>query len=366
METFTAIGLNSGTSRDGIDLALIETDGLNIVRPLAFVTRPYTREARELIAQACTAAMGRKLREPCELTEAAERIITALHVEMVTAFLRERDMKPHQIDVIGFHGHTLAHKPESEWRWTWQAGNGRIMAQETGIAVVGDFRQADMKAGGQGAPLIPVYHRALATGLAKPLAFLNLGGVANITYIARDGSLLAFDTGMANALVDDWMLRHFNLPYDANGAKALEGRVIKLIFEELIADPWFKLPPPKSLDREAFTAARTDWMESLDGVATLTAFSAAGVAMALDHLPERPTEWLVAGGGRHNATLLAMIEAGSGIPCRNVDELGWDGDAMEAQGFAYMAVRTMKHEPISFPGTTGVPEEMTGGVIWRP
>jgi len=364
VDRFLAIGLNSGTSRDGIDLALVETDGLLDVRPLAFETIEYQPAARELIAEACAVALTRKLPDPCPVTEAAERLVTALHVELVRNFLRARNLLPNQIDVIGFHGHTVAHRPE--FHWSWQIGSGKIMADNLGITVVSDFRAADMAAGGQGAPLIPVYHRALAAKRPKPIAILNLGGVANITYIGRDGQMLAFDTGMAGALIDDWMLRHFGLPYDKDGAKAREGRVIKMIFEEMIAHPWFQQPPPKSLDREDFTASRIDWMDPLDGLATLTAFSAAGVAMAIDHLPERPAEILVAGGGRHNRTLLAMIEAGTDLPVRKVDELGWHGDAMEAEGFAYMAVRTMKLDPISFPGTTGVPSEIVGGEIHRP
>lgn len=363
LETFTAIGLNSGTSRDGIDLALLETDGHSIVRPLARAEQPYTADQRELLAEACAVAITRKLPDHNDVTEAAERMVTALHVDFVKAFLRDSGLEPETIDVIGFHGHTIAHRPE--FNWSWQIGSGRIMADEMRITVVDDFRGADVKAGGQGAPLTPVYHRALAARLPKPALILNLGGVANISWVGRDNSLIAFDCGMANALIDDWMLKHFGVAYDADGQKAREGRVVKLIFEDMIDNPWFDLPPPKSLEREHFASARVDWMDPLDGVATLTAFSAAGVAMAMKHLPELPTDIWAAGGGRHNATLLAMIEAGTGIPVRNVDELGWNGDALEAEAFAYMAVRAMKYDPISFPGTTGVPDEMAGGVIHR-
>jgi anhydro-N-acetylmuramic acid kinase len=363
LETFTAIGLNSGTSRDGIDLALLETDGHSIVRPLARAEQAYSADQRELLAEACAVAITRKMPDDDEVTQAAGRMVNALHVDFVKAFLRDQGLEAEAIDVIGFHGHTIAHRPE--FGWTWQIGSGRIIADNLHITVVDDFRSADVKAGGQGAPLTPVYHRALAARLPKPVAILNLGGVANISWIGRDNSLIAFDCGMANALIDDWMLKHYGVPYDANGEKAREGRVIKLIFEDMTSNLWFKLPPPKSLEREHFASARVDWMDPLDGVATLTAFSAAGVALAMQHLPEMPREILVAGGGRHNATLLAMIEAGTGLPVRNVDDLGWNGDALEAEAFAYMAVRAMKYDPISFPGTTGAPRDMAGGVINR-
>jgi anhydro-N-acetylmuramic acid kinase len=236
----------------------------------------------------------------------------------------------------------------------------------TGIATVADFRSADVAAGGQGAPLIPVYHAALTASLPRPVAVLNLGGVANITWIGADGALVAFDTGPANGLIDSWVEAETGARFDEGGALAASGRVNDAVLTAMIDHPFFAQPAPKSLDRNDFTIQPARGLASADGAATLTAFTAATIAEALTLLPERPTRLLVAGGGRHNRTMLAMIAERTGLTPQPVDALGWNGDAMEAEGFAYMAVRTLKGLPISFPGTTGAPQPLTGGVIHRP
>jgi anhydro-N-acetylmuramic acid kinase len=235
-----------------------------------------------------------------------------------------------------------------------------------GVTVVDDFRSADVAAGGHGAPLLPVYHRALITPKQRPALVLNLGGVANITAIGADGSLIACDTGMASGLIDDWMLAHHGVPYDVDGVLAAQGQVDEVVLAEMLAHPFFAVPPPKSLDRADFTTDPVAHLSVADGAATLTAFSAAGVARVLDHLPIRPKDIFVTGGGRKNATLMRMIATYCHIPVHNVDALGWNGDATEAEGFAYMAVRRLRNLPISFPGTTGVSMEMTGGVVHLP
>jgi anhydro-N-acetylmuramic acid kinase len=232
------------------------------------------------------------------------------------------------------------------------------------IRVVNDLRSADVAAGGQGAPLLPVYHRALTTGLDGPIAVLNLGGVSNITWLGEgDDDVIAFDTGPANSLIDDWMLAETGSPYDSGGMFAARGTVDESVLDTMLDNPWFDVPPPKSLDRADFTAQPARGLSPADGAATLTAFTARTVKLALGHLPGRPARLIVAGGGRHNRTLMAIISAACGVTAEPIEALGWNGDATEAEGFAYMAVRALAGQPISFPGTTGVPVPMTGGVV---
>ena len=359
-----AIGLMSGTSRDGIDAALIETDGEGANKALAFHAMPYHDGFRLRLAEACQRAMAMERPGFEPLIQAVEREMTQLHVEAIADMLSRSGHLIDDIGVIGFHGHTVAHRPERGW--TWQIGDGAALAGAFGIPVVGDLRSADVAAGGQGAPLLPVYHRALAHDLPKPVAILNLGGVANITAITSDGEITAFDTGMASALIDNWMQIHGGGAFDEGGGIAARGVVDEDRLAAMMADPWFALSPPKSIDREAFTIDAMRGLSLEDGAATLTAFSAAAVARGIDHLAERPLRLYVAGGGRHNATLMRMLAARTGTTVHSVDDLGWDGDALEAQGFAYMAVRHLKGLPISFPGTTGAPAPMTGGVLFTP
>lgn len=364
MTKMLAIGLMSGTSRDGIDAALIETDGEGHARAVTFHAMPYHEGFRIRLAEACQRAMAMDKPGFEPLIHSVEEEMTELHVEAVSDLLARSGHVAQDIAVIGFHGHTVAHRPE--WRWTWQIGDAPALAGAFGIPVVADLRGADVAAGGQGAPLLPVYHRALARDLAKPVAILNLGGVANITAIASDGSITAFDTGMASGLIDNWMQTHSDRSFDENGATAAQGRVDDARLAAMLANPWFDLPPPKSIDREAFTLDAVRGLGLEDGAATLTAFTAAAIARGLDHLPGHTDHIYVAGGGRHNATLMQMLATYTRAQVRPVDELGWDGDALEAQGFAYMAVRHLKQLPISFPGTTGAPRPMNGGVLFSP
>lgn len=362
MPIMLAIGLMSGTSLDGIDAALIETDGAGHIRPIAFRSDPYSAQAREQLREAAVLALSfEKPRASPKIVE-AERMLTNRHILAVRQLLAAANLNRTDIDVIGFHGQTLAHRPDRGW--TWQIGDGAAMAKALGIRVVNDLRSADVAAGGQGAPLLPVYHRALTAGLDAPVAVLNLGGVGNITWLgAGAAEVIAFDTGPANGLIDDWMLAETGSPYDAGGAFAARGTVDKTVLGAMLDNGWFDLPPPKSLDRADFTIQPARGLSAADGAATLTAFTAETVALALRHLPERPKRLIVAGGGRHNPTLMAMITAATGTAAEPIEALGWNGDATEAEGFAYMAVRALNGEPISFPGTTGVPKPMTGGVV---
>lgn len=362
MGSMVAIGLMSGTSRDGIDAALIRTDGEGLVEPLAFHGTAYSEGFRVRLAEVCARAMT--MDEPTfePLIDSVETELTQAHVEAVSDLLARAGWQAQNVDVIGFHGHTVAHKPDRGW--TWQIGDADGLAGAFGIPVVADLRSADVGAGGQGAPLLPVYHRALAADLDKPVAVLNLGGVANITYIGADGSLVAFDTGMASGLIDNWMQMEGGKPFDEDGGTAAAGRVDQTVLTAMLDHPFFDMPPPKSIDREDFTLQPVRGLSLADGAATLTAFTAHSVELALRQLPARPTALYVAGGGRHNATLMRMLGEVTGVAVKSVDGLGWNGDAIEAEGFAYMAVRSLKDLPISFPGTTGVPEPMTGGELF--
>lgn len=354
-----AIGLMSGTSLDGIDAALIETNGEEIVRPLAFRGEAYSDAARAQLTEATAAALTYDRPRVSPVIAAATELITRTHVFAVQKLLRHAGVKADAVGVVGFHGQTVAHRPDRGW--TWQIGDGASLARALGIDVVADLRSADVAAGGQGAPLLPVYHQALASGLDLPVAVLNLGGVANVTLVGEK-ELTAFDTGPANGLVDSWVEETTGARFDADGALAAEGEVHEDVLAAMLDHPYFDQPAPKSLDRNDFTVQPARGLSPADGAATLTAFTAASVAAAFEHLPTRPRRLLVAGGGRHNPTMLRMIARYTGLEPEPAEALGWNGDAVEAEGFAYMAVRSLKGLPISFPGTTGVPQPMTGGV----
>jgi len=359
-----AVGLMSGTSLDGIDAALIETDGEALVRPLAFRGTAYSDAERQVLADATRIAVQCERPGSWREIAAAGDLVTRAHAVAVAALLREAGVAAERVEVVGFHGQTVAHRPDRGW--TWQVGDGAALARATGIATVSDFRSADVAAGGQGAPLLPVYHAARAAARERPLAVLNLGGVANVTWIGRDGTLVAFDTGPANGLIDSWVEAETGARFDADGTLAASGVVDETVLTAMLDQPWFDLPPPKSLDRGDFTIQPARGLSPADGAATLTAFTAATVALALDQLPGRPERLLVAGGGRLNPTMMRMIGERTALHPEPVDVLGWNGDALEAEGFAYMAVRCLKGLPISFPGTTGVGEAMTGGRLDRP
>ncbi len=365
MTRMLAVGLMSGTSLDGIDAALIETDGGGHIKPLAFRSDPYSAQARDQLREAAALALSFERPRASPKIVEAEAMLTKRHILAVRQLLAATGMDPRQVDVIGFHGQTIAHRPDRGW--TWQIGDGAAMAKALGIRVVNDLRSADVAAGGQGAPLLPIYHRALTAGIERPVAVLNLGGVGNVTWLGPgEDQLIAFDTGPANGLIDDWMLAETGSPYDANGAFAARGTVDRTVLDTMLDNPWFDAPPPKSLDRADFTIRPVRGLSAADGAATLTAFTAETVALALRHLHEAPKRLIVAGGGRHNPTLMGMISKATGIAVEPIEALGWNGDATEAEGFAYMAVRALNGEPISFPGTTGAPQPMTGGVVNTP
>jgi len=359
------IGLMSGTSLDGVDAALLDTDGEGAARPGPSLTLPYDRDTRALLRGALEAARGltRETPVPGSIRE-AERVLTEKHAEAVEALLQQAGLAAKDVSLLGFHGQTILHRPEQGW--TWQIGDGALLAKLTGIAVINDFRSADVAAGGEGAPLMPLYHavRAREAGLAEPVVVVNIGGVAQVTYIQGD-TVLAFDTGPGNAPIDDWMQRHTGKPVDEGGAFAKSGTVDRHALSRMLAHDYFARLPPKSLDRMDFGMEAVEALSPADGAATLTAFTAASLARAREHFPHKAATWIVSGGGRHNKTLMAMLKARVNAPVLSAEEAGWNGDALEAEGFAYLAMRSKLGLPLSLPTTTGVKEPMTGGKFWK-
>jgi anhydro-N-acetylmuramic acid kinase len=297
----------------------------------------------------------------------AERVVTAAHAEAVAAFTAQNRITCQDIDIVGFHGQTVLHRPER--RLTVQIGDGSALARAIHIPVIHDFRAADVAAGGQGAPFVPVYHRALAQSLARegPIVVLNIGGVSNITYIDGPDILIACDTGPGNALLDDYMYRVMSQPFDCEGRLAAHGTPDEGWIGRALQLPFFARRPPKSLDRNDFAALNLGEMKPDDGAATLTAFTAAAIARIVPLLPKRPNSWIVAGGGARNLTMLRMLrERLRPATVEAAEVLGWAADAIEAQAFGFLAARGLKGLPLSYPATTGVPMPMTGGLIARP
>jgi anhydro-N-acetylmuramic acid kinase len=364
----TAIGLMSGTSLDGVDVALIETDGRRVKSFGPSGYRPYTERERGLLRQALTEAVNLPQRHarPGILLE-AEHAVTLAHAEAVAAFTAQNRITYEDIDIVGFHGQTVLHRPAQ--RMTVQIGDAAALARAIHIPVMHDFRAADVAAGGQGAPFVPVYHRALAQSLERegPIVVANIGGVANITYIDGADTLIACDTGPGNALIDDHMFRTMSQAFDCDGRLAAQGVVDVAWVMRALQHPFFKLPPPKSLDRNDFNSLKLDNMSPADGAATLTALTAEAIARIVPLLPKPPRSWIVAGGGARNLTLLRMLrERLQPATVEAADALGWSGDSIEAQAFGFLAARGLKGLPLSYPATTGVPIPMTGGVIVRP
>ena len=361
-----ALGLMSGTSLDGIDVALVETDGgMRVTRGPSLMVS-YDATTRQQLAQALEdgrALTGRNARPG--VLAAAERRLTELHAAAVSEFLRTHAVAGSSIDVIGFHGQTVLHRPDAGL--TVQLGDGQLLADITRCQVVFDMRAADVAAGGQGAPLVPIYHLALtANRPERPLAIVNIGGVANVTWIGRDGRLIAFDTGPGNALIDDWMLKRSNHTFDDGGAWAARGRTEDEILHGYLNHAYFSASPPKSLDRNAFADNSVEHLSAEDGAATLTAFTASAIAKAREHMPEEPALWIVAGGGRRNRTLMRMLAERVQNAVIPSEAAGLDGDSLEAEAWAYLAVRSLRGLPLTFPGTTGVANPLTGGVVVLP
>ena len=367
MGSLRAIGLMSGTSLDGVDVALIDTDGEGIERLGPTGYRAYADDEVALLRAALVAgaALGGRQERP-DVIVAAEELVTRAHAEAVEALLEAEGIEAGSIDVIGFHGQTVLHRPSD--RLTVQVGDGAALARRLGIPVAYDFRAADIAAGGQGAPLVPIFHRALAraAGFETPLAVLNIGGVANVTLVGAGDALFAFDTGPGNALIDDWMRERTGHPLDDGGRTAARGRADEALLAWLLVHPFFHRAPPKSLDRDWFSHRVASQLSTEDGAATLTAFTARSIARALDHTRERPERWIVAGGGARNGELLRLLRLHLQADIVTADQIGWSATFIEAQAFAYLAVRTLSGLPLTYPSTTGVREPTRGGVVARP
>jgi anhydro-N-acetylmuramic acid kinase len=364
----TTIGLMSGTSLDGVDVALIETDGKRIKAFGPTGYRPYSEKERGVLRQALAEAVHLSDRDarPGVLAE-AERVITLAHAEAIAIFKAQNRILAEDIDIVGFHGQTVLHRPDR--KLTVQIGDAQALAKAIHIPVMHDFRAADVEAGGQGAPLVPVYHRALAQSLERegPIAIVNIGGVSNITYIDGNDTLIACDTGPGNALLDDFMFRATRQSFDCDGQMAAQGVADEAWVARALDLPFFALPPPKSLDRNDFAGLILSDVLPADGAATLTAFTAAAIARIVPLLPKPPKSWIVAGGGARNHTMMRMLRQRlAPATVEAADALGWSSDAIEAQAFGFLAVRGMKGLPLSYPATTGVSMPMTGGMIARP
>lgn len=361
-EGLWALGLMSGTSLDGIDAALIRTDGEQVLGFGPWLTVPYEDDFRARLREASYGRGDMLL---------LEHDITLKHVDAVKALLKQAGVSNKDIDVIGFHGQTVMHRPHEHI--TWQIGNGALLAEKTGVSVVCDFRRRDMAAGGEGAPLVPLFHAALARQMELPIAIVNLGGCANVTWIGRsenagydllDLDILAFDTGPGNVLINEWALKTIGQDCDRDGQLALAGKIYHPIVETMLKDPYFSKVPPKSLDRNYFTLDAVAHMSKEDGAATLTELTAAAIEKGSTYFPVPAKQWFITGGGRHNPAIIQGLERRF-RKVYPVEALGWIGDALEAQAFGFLAVRSLKGLALSVPTTTGALKAVTGGALYR-
>lgn len=352
----TAIGLMSGTSLDGVDAALIKTDGRYVEDTGHWLTVNFPADLRrDLLSLIKTEAVSNDV----------EKRLTELHADAVKRLLVQASLTSDEVDVIGFHGQTIFHKPNEGI--TCQIGDGMLLAQLTGISVVNDFRSNDVREGGQGAPLIPLYHAAITREIHEPVAVVNIGGIANVTFIDWSGKELefkAFDTGPGNILLNKWADQHLGTPIDHNGELALKGKVVKARVDQFLKHPYFQNKGVKSLDREAFTLDAVEGLNAQDGAATLVAVTAETILLAFKNWDKSPIALYVTGGGRLNPAIMKYLSEHAPCKVETVEALGEEGDALEAQGFAYLAVRSLKKLPITYPSITGVKEPLTGGAYY--
>ena len=346
---------------DGIDAALIKTDGREYIEFIAFESEVHEESLRHDLKQ-CLNRTDRNAND----VKAIELEFTKKQIKIIEKLLFNNKMLLSDVDVVGFHGQTIHHDPDSGM--TIQLGDGEWLSRTLGVPVVYDLRQADIVAGGQGAPFIPVYHAVLVknAGLDMPVVIVNIGGVANITWIDDCDNLIGFDTGPGNAMIDDWVKSHTGDPYDRDGALASSGNVDKGVLDKFLSLPYLLKKYPKSLDRNEFNGLSVDGLSLNDGAATLTAMTVESIALGIHQCPKMPSAVYVSGGGRLNATIMQGLRSALGVPVDSVDDLQWNGDSMEAEGFAYMAVRNLCGLPISFPGTTGCGAPTVGGVLATP
>ena len=359
---------------DGIDVAFLETDGESRVARGPSAEYSYDAQFRQRLEAALEEAKQIRQRgERPGALAALESEITERHASAIMRFMLENGIATENVDVIGFHGQTVLHRPLSGL--TVQLGAGKLLAAKTGIPVVYDMRANDMAHGGQGAPLVPAYHAALAVSIdpalakRKPVCFVNIGGISNITFVRAGHPPMAFDTGPGNALIDQWVQRHAGVPYDDGGRIASEGGIHAEIVDAYLTERFFRQKPPKSLDRNDFDLDLADGLELSDGARTLARVSAEAIMAAASHFPEKPGLWIICGGGRKNAAImsdLADLAAQQGAKVVSAEQCGLNGGSMEAEAWAYLAVRSIKRLPLTFPETTGVREAVSGGALARP
>ena len=367
MKPIWAVGLMTGTVLDGnIDVALLKTDGETVETFGAYTLAPYPQAIRDTLELTLTQARKWNFEGPDPAIFAeAEQALTRAQSAAVRQLVESSGLSMADIGIVGFHGQSVLHRAPQPGRIgaTRQLGDGALMHELLGVPVAYDFRSADVRAGGQGAPLAAIYHQALLRGLGThgEVAVLNLGGVANVTYWNGSETLIAFDTGPANAPLNDFMKERGLGNMDRDGALARSGKVDEARLAKLLEHPYLSAKPPKSLDRFDFTASMAEGLDPATGAATLTAFTTAAVGKGLDRLPARPTKLIVCGGGRHNPMIMEMLKNRAGVEAVPAEAVGWRGDAIEAECFAFLAVRVLRGLPISFPTTTGAPEPMTGG-----
>ena len=351
-----AIGLMSGTSADGVDVAYIDTDGKEFVFFGPSQSFGFPRELKDRL-------INTKVDD--ETNSIIEKDLTLFHFESLKTFMKINNLNKDNIDLVGFHGHTIYHNPGD--RVTVQLGDGKLLARSLEIPVINDFRSEDVKNGGQGAPLTPIFHSVLAKKLKKPVAILNIGGVANVTWVGKQiDELMAFDVGPGNAMIDDWVFSQGLGDYDKNGGIAAKGFVNADILNQYLSHDFFQQKPPKSLDRNSFSLELVKGLTIEDATATLSELTAESIRNSQVFFPSPVTQWIVCGGGRLNGELMRMLRVKLDAQVVRSEEVGWDGDALEAQAFAFLAVRSMMKLPLSFPNTTGVKKSTVGGVLNLP
>jgi anhydro-N-acetylmuramic acid kinase len=355
------LGFMSGTSLDGVDAAILSTDGEVIHDFGPTHLTAFTMEERTVLKSATEQFVATGTAEAALLAKADDIVVDA-HIRCARALLSAPDAG--QIELIGYHGQTLLHRPEQ--KRSVQIGDPAKIARAFGVDVVADVRQADIAAGGEGAPLVPVYHAALAQRIeaSGPIAFLNVGGVANFTYVGRNGDIIALDTGPGNGMLDLMVQKRGLGRYDDGGALAANGAVNQAVLEQLLSHPYFERKGPKSLDRYDFPLDVVDSLSAADAAATLVAFTAASVALGARALPIRPVLWIVCGGGRHNPVIMKALRETLGV-CENADDFGLRGDFIEAEAIGFIAARSVRGLPVTFPQTTGVPTPMGAGHLYR-
>ena len=357
-----AIGLESDTAISGVDVALIKTDGVDIFEQPINLSRPYSPSMREAIIS----VLGEEGQQNLNYLKQVEDELTAHHISIVQELLDAQDMSPRQIDVIGFSGHTVLNRPEQ--KLSVQIGNAQTMLDAFGIPVVNRFYQTDLLSGGQGAPIFPVYYEALARKFEKPVVIFSIGGIASLTYIGQNGELIAFDVGPGNILIDKWMQMHLGAEMDFDGLWAQKGQIDERLLQKLLKHSSIEKAPPKALERKDFIPLLTDVEGSslADGAATLTALTTKSLVLACEkYLPEEPKQYIITGGGSYNPTMVKYLRQHLKAPVQTAQEIGWDAMCLDAQSFAFLAVRSLFGLPITFPTTTGVEFPLSGGKIWR-